>query len=498
VLEIDLSNPVQRSYLRFNVTGVTGVIQNATLRLRATNSTSDGPAIYGTSNSWLETGITWSNRPAPTTTILDNVEAIGSNSWVEYNVTAHIIGNGLFSFVLLPDSNDDVTFSSREGNFPPELRLVLAPGQTPTVTNTPTNTPTATNTPTPTATSIIPPSPTSTPEPTATVPPAPTSPPTPTDTPVPTATNTPSSPVVINEFDYDQPGEDEAEFIELKNINSASVNLSDYEIVLVNGDKSSPSVSIYKVIALPNSNLLPGDYFVICGNPVNVPDCDLDISPDSNFIQNGAPDAIALALDGDIVDTVSYEGSTAAPYTEGSGEDLEDNGEEPDVGLSRFPDGVDTNQNNSNFSRRCLTPGQANVAEMCAPPPPGAQRMLFMPLTGSNLNIGEPNDHCIEAVPIATNRQYRFFADNANDWYQFDLPGSTPVIVRLTDYHVGGQIIIWSGSDCSNLTFIRSNGDDQPTKVLNIGTRPAGRYFIWIINDDAPTYIPYHLTVETN
>jgi hypothetical protein len=124
--------------------------------------------------------------------------------------------------------------------------------------------------------------------------------------------------------------------------------------------------------------------------------------------------------------------------------------------------------------------------------------MLFMPMTGSNLNIGEPNDHCIEAVPMATNRQYRFFADNANDWYQFDLPGSTPVVVRLTDYHVEGQIIIWSGSDCSNLTFIRSNGDDQPTKVLNLGTRPAGRYFIWIINDNAPTYIPYHLTVETN
>jgi hypothetical protein len=58
--------------------------------------------------------------------------------------------------------------------------------------NTPTNTPTSTPTDTPTAT--------------------PTSPP--TNTPTLTAS------LVINEVDYDQPGSDTAEFIEIKNISA--------------------------------------------------------------------------------------------------------------------------------------------------------------------------------------------------------------------------------------------------------------------------------------
>ena len=489
------NGPNHRSFIRFTVTGVTGVIQSATLRLFATDGTSNGPTIYGTANSWAETGITWTNMPAPTTGAVDNVAQIGANAWTEYNVTSQIIGNGTFSFVLLPDSSDGVTFTSREGNSPPELVLVLAPGLTPTVTNTPTNTPTSTNTPLPSATPNTPAPPTSTP------PPVPTSPPTATNTPVPTATNTPASPVVINEFDYAQPGSDEAEFIELKNISIATVNLSDYAVVLVNGDKSLPSVSIYKTIPLPNTNLLPGGYYVICGNPVNVPNCDLDVSPDSDLLQNGSPDAIALAFNGNIVDAVSYEGSTAAPYTEGSGLGLEDDGSEPDVGLSRYPDGIDTDQNNSDFSLRCLTPGQANTAEMCAPPPPGAPRMVFMSMTGNGMSIDEPNDHCTEAKYLAPNHRHRFLADDKDDWYHFDLATPTEVTITLTEFEVSGQIIVWKEDNCNDLDnddFVASNGDDQPTKVLNLGMRPAGRYYIWIINDEAPTHVLYHLEVQTN
>lgn len=52
--------------------------------------------------------------------------------------------------------------------------------------------------------------------------------------------------------------------------------------------------------------------------------CDLDVAPDSNLIQNGDPDAVAISLGGTIVDTVSYRGNTGAPYTEGSGAGLDD------------------------------------------------------------------------------------------------------------------------------------------------------------------------------
>ncbi len=170
--------------------------------------------------------------------------------------------------------------------------------------------------------------------------------------------------LVINEIDYNQPSTDAAEFAEIKNTASQTINLDAYALEFVNG----LDTSVYRTIDLPSVDLAPGGYYVVCGNKTNVANCDLDASPDSNLIQNGAPDAVALVLGGDIVDTVSYEGNTGAPYTEGSGEDLQDD-DSADAGISRFPDGADTGQNNVDLSLRCITPGQANIAAStnCAP-----------------------------------------------------------------------------------------------------------------------------------
>jgi hypothetical protein len=152
-----VDSPGEESYLRFTVTGVTGVVQNATLRLFATNGSSNGPAVYGTSNSWTESGITWNNRPPATTGALDNKTTVAANAWVDYNITALVTGNGAYDLVLLADSTDGATFYSREGSSPPQLVLTLVSGPTPTATSTPTTgpspTPTTGPSPTPTATS---------------------------------------------------------------------------------------------------------------------------------------------------------------------------------------------------------------------------------------------------------------------------------------------------------------------------------------------------------
>jgi predicted extracellular nuclease len=166
--------------------------------------------------------------------------------------------------------------------------------------------------------------------------------------------------LVINEIDYDQPSTDTAEFLEIKNNDSISVDLSAYNVQMVNGDAGGAVQ--YRLFALPSVNLAPGDYFVLCANNTTVASCDLDVLPDTDLIQNGSPDAVALRFGTTIVDTVSYEGNTGAPYTEGSGTGLEDPGTTGNVnlGISRFPDGTDTNQNNVDFSTRCITPGEAN------------------------------------------------------------------------------------------------------------------------------------------
>lgn len=120
---LDVDNPGEQSYIRFNVSGVTGTVTSAIIRLHVTNGSSNGPSIYLTSNSWEENTITWNNRLAPTSGAIANAGAIVSDNWVEYNVTAVVTGNGSYDFVLLPDSSDGASFYSREGpaSFRPQL-----------------------------------------------------------------------------------------------------------------------------------------------------------------------------------------------------------------------------------------------------------------------------------------------------------------------------------------------------------------------------------------
>ena len=114
------------SFIRFTVTEVSGPIQSARLRLYVTdNGTNNGPAIYATDTSWTEDNITWNNRPARTSEAVDNKERLGTNSWVEYDVTSLVTGSGTLSFVLVADSSDGVVFSSRQGEQPPQLMLTL-------------------------------------------------------------------------------------------------------------------------------------------------------------------------------------------------------------------------------------------------------------------------------------------------------------------------------------------------------------------------------------
>jgi hypothetical protein len=171
---------------------------------------------------------------------------------------------------------------------------------------------------------------------------------------------------VINEVDYDNPGTDDREFIELYNPCDEPINLSGYNVVLVNG--ASGGAAIYNTINLPNFDLQPGGFFVICGNAGTVPNCNLVASPATNLIQNGNPDAIGLRFGTVVVNALSYGGSVPG-YTEGSGAGLTDIAA-ANIGIGRFPDGFTTGVNNVDFTRQCITPGEPNsgVAEFCTLP----------------------------------------------------------------------------------------------------------------------------------
>jgi hypothetical protein len=120
------ADPDVESYLRFTVSGVTGPVSSAKLRVYAYTGSGNGPAIFSTSNTWTESGLTWTNRPTRTSAATDDKGSIPSNSWVEYDVKSFVGGNGTFSFVIASTSNDGVDIYSREAaSLRPELVLTF-------------------------------------------------------------------------------------------------------------------------------------------------------------------------------------------------------------------------------------------------------------------------------------------------------------------------------------------------------------------------------------
>ena len=126
------------SYLKFNVTGVSGTVQSAKIRLYCTDPSDDGGSIFtvsnnypGTTTPWLESGVTWNNAPTIGGTPLDQKGAVALNTWVEFTVTPAISGNGIYSFGITSGSPNSVYYSSSEGTHPPELVVLVSSGAAP-------------------------------------------------------------------------------------------------------------------------------------------------------------------------------------------------------------------------------------------------------------------------------------------------------------------------------------------------------------------------------
>jgi glucose/arabinose dehydrogenase len=114
-LRTDDSPVVQQTYLRFLVAGLARAnVQDAKLRMRATGNTADGPAVFGTSNDWTESGITWDNRPQPSTGVIGDVGAVTAGASVEWDVTSLVDGDGPLSMLLASAVEDGTQFNSRE------------------------------------------------------------------------------------------------------------------------------------------------------------------------------------------------------------------------------------------------------------------------------------------------------------------------------------------------------------------------------------------------
>jgi predicted extracellular nuclease len=162
--------------------------------------------------------------------------------------------------------------------------------------------------------------------------------------------------LVLNEIDYDQVGSDTAEVIELYNNGATAISLDGFTLDLINGS----SGSAYRSIDLSGFSIDIDSYFVVCNDTTLVMNCDNAFTTSAGWIQNGAPDAVALYDNSKLIDSFSYEGFLPG-FTEGDAMTIKDS-TTVTLSLARILNGIDTDDNLADFQTGCLTPGTANIA----------------------------------------------------------------------------------------------------------------------------------------
>jgi hypothetical protein len=111
-----------RSYLKFEVSGLSGPAKTARLRLYVNDAGPDGGDVFPVANEWGESSIKWSNAPAPAGGgPIAAVQAPKKRRWTEIDVSRSITADGTYSFALVATSKDSTAYDSREGSHPPEL-----------------------------------------------------------------------------------------------------------------------------------------------------------------------------------------------------------------------------------------------------------------------------------------------------------------------------------------------------------------------------------------
>ena len=191
------NSPVVRSYLRFNVQGLSTTIRRATLRIFANTGSNSGYIVNSLGdNTWGELTINYNNAP-PAGGALGSSGSATANTWTTVDVTSYLTGNGTLNLVLTGASSTELSLASREtGANAPQLVVETEIG--PAFTATPTYTPG--NTATFTATATSGPTATASRTPTATATPSNT--PTATPSPSPTSTFTATPTLLVNTFTF--------------------------------------------------------------------------------------------------------------------------------------------------------------------------------------------------------------------------------------------------------------------------------------------------------
>jgi PKD repeat protein len=115
------SDPIYRTYLAFDVSGLSGPVTGVTLRLSVTDASANNQGVYAVAGGWTETTIAFGSAPTIGGTPLGTglLNAVGSLDIVL--APSSVPGNGMVWLGMRSAATDSAIFSSREGSVPPLL-----------------------------------------------------------------------------------------------------------------------------------------------------------------------------------------------------------------------------------------------------------------------------------------------------------------------------------------------------------------------------------------
>ncbi len=130
------NSPVQNTLMRFVVSGVgADAVTHASLRLFVTNPSPVAGTVYAVSSQTWTESVTWATAPPADFLPISTVNGAALNTWVDFDVTSLIRGDGTYSVRITSSSNDGATYTSREGTSTQRPQLVVTATTTADTTN---------------------------------------------------------------------------------------------------------------------------------------------------------------------------------------------------------------------------------------------------------------------------------------------------------------------------------------------------------------------------
>ena len=184
-----------------------------------------------------------------------------------------------------------------------------------------------------------------------------------------------ASNVWINEINYDSPGTDSNEFIEVAGV--AGVDLAGYSLVFYNSDDGAPyfTTNLTGIVITNEGCGYGAEYVLVPG------------------IQNGAPDGVALMQGANVLQFLGYEGNMTASNGPAAGLTTSANmGTQTAINPTLQLAGTGTNYSEYVWTTNTASPGLLNVAQFitgCSGP---ALTLAFSPAVATNSEGGAAFD----------------------------------------------------------------------------------------------------------